>query len=152
MAAETPAPEVMGPGIPAGLTATADAEGVVLRWTAPAGAVDGYNVYRCAGAVCDPEWIASVTSGTTYLDDGSADPDDDGTPIGLTPNTNYRYAVAAYLDDGAQGDWVRGCGCDIRGSTGNTAARAGRRAAGGAETGYGGLWPNAGGGCGGRVR
>ena len=105
MAAETPAPEVMGPGIPAGLTAMADAEGVVLRWTAPAGVVDGYNVYRCAGAVCDPEWIASVTSGTTYLDDGSADPDDDGTPIGLTPNTNYRYAVAAYLDDGAQGDW-----------------------------------------------
>ena len=77
------------PGAPTQLTARASGAGVTLSWAAPpddgAGVLDGYNVYRCEqgeGEVCSPEWIAWA-SGTSYTD------------AGVTPGTEYRYAVAA---------------------------------------------------------
>ena len=88
------------PAAPTGLTVAATSETAIsLRWTAPAGAVDAYNVFRCeeGAQACTPEWYIWLKGGetTTYTDDGSADPDADGKPAGLTPGATYRYAVLA---------------------------------------------------------
>ena len=65
-----------------------------MGWIAPVddgnGALDGYNVYRCQqrqGEACTPEWIDLVADGTRYTD------------LGVTPETEYRYAVAASRND-----------------------------------------------------
>ena len=88
------------PAAPTGLTVTSTSETAVsLSWTAPAGEVDAYNVFRCeeGAQTCTPEWYIWLKGGatTTYTDDGSADPDADGTPAGLTAGATYRYAVLA---------------------------------------------------------
>ena len=88
------------PTPPAGLTVTgADDAEIRLSWTAPPGQVDAYNVFRCEerGQACTPEWYVWLQGGdtTTFTDDGTADPDDDGTPAGLIPGATYRYAVLA---------------------------------------------------------
>ena len=88
------------PAPPTGLTVTgADAAGISLSWTAPPGPVDAYNVFRCeeTGQACLPEWYVWLPDGefTAFTDDGTADPDNDGTPDGLTPGATYRYAVLA---------------------------------------------------------
>ena len=85
------------PNAPTALSAQGTASKVVLNWTAPSddggGAVDGYNVYRCAGSEtsCDggTDWLAWVQGAdtTTYTDDGSAQ--------ALTSGSTYRYAVGA---------------------------------------------------------
>ena len=79
------------PGAPGNLRALSTSLlSIELGWTAPAddgnGALDGFNVYRCEqgeGAVCTPEWIDWVPEGTRYTD------------LGVTAETEYRYAVAA---------------------------------------------------------
>ena len=86
------------PAAPTGLTVTATSETAIsLSWTAPDGDVDAYNVFRCeeGAQACTPEWYIWLKGGetTTYTDDGSADPDADGTPAGLTAGATYRYAV-----------------------------------------------------------
>ena len=85
------------PNAPTALSAQGTASKVVLNWTAPSddggGAVDGYNVYRCAGSEtsCDggTDWLAWVQGAdtTTYTDDGSVQ--------ALTSGSTYRYAVGA---------------------------------------------------------
>ncbi len=81
---------VKGPDAPTGLTvSSAKAKAIRLGWAAPVddggGALDGYNVYRCmeGETACTPEWLAWVTSGTTYED------------TGVTAGKTYRYAVGA---------------------------------------------------------
>ena len=93
------------PDAPTGLTADADANGINLSWTAPSNDIVGYSIYRCeeGETPCTPEWMAWVNlngsdtapAPTSYTDDGSADPDGTGTPIGLTSGTTYRYEVTA---------------------------------------------------------
>ena len=88
------------PPAPAGLTVTSTSEtAITLSWTAPPGVVDAYNVFRCEEGLqaCTPEWYVWLEGGTTttYTDDGSADPDADGEPAGLTAGATYRYAVLA---------------------------------------------------------
>lgn len=88
------------PVAPTGLTVTATSGSAIsLSWTAPPGEVDAYNVFRCEEGphTCTPQWYVWLKGGdnTTYTDDGSADPDNDGTPAGLTPGATYRYAVLA---------------------------------------------------------
>ena len=72
------------PTVPTGLIATAQsATQVQLSWTAATDAgtgVAGYHVYRDAGTTA----IATVSSGTTYLDSG------------LTASTAYSYTVRAF--------------------------------------------------------
>ena len=72
---------------------------ISLSWNAPPGQVDAYNVFRCEqrAQACTPEWYVWLQGGetTTYTDDGSADPEGDGTPAGLAPGATYRYAVLA---------------------------------------------------------
>ena len=88
------------PAAPTGLTVTSTSETAVsLSWTAPPGEIDAYNVFRCeeGAQTCTPEWYIWLKGGatTTYTDDGSADPDADGTPAGLTAGATYRYVVLA---------------------------------------------------------
>ncbi|MCY4338333.1 MAG: fibronectin type III domain-containing protein, partial [Gammaproteobacteria bacterium] len=86
---------------------------ISLSWTAPdddgQGALHGYNVYRCeeGESPCEPQWMAWVDGGNTtnYTDDGTADPDNDGTPIGLTTGATYRYAVGASRGQGTESPW-----------------------------------------------
>ena len=86
--------------MPADLQVTTSNETMIgLRWTAPAddggGPLNGYNVYRCEGADCQFEgetWLAWVTDGTAYTDDGSG-----SRP--LNSQATYRYAVAASRAD-----------------------------------------------------
>ena len=93
-------------GAPTGLTVTAEGDSSIsLAWTAPAvdggGAIEAYNVYRCVegDSPCTPTWIARVTTGTTYTNDGTESGTDDDVTTGVT----YRYAVAAYR--AVVGDW-----------------------------------------------
>ena len=83
--------------VPTGLTATAGANGIVLSWTAPETTTDtvgGYNVNRCEGAGCTPEYHDWVPSGTTYTDQS------------VTANTLYRYSVSAYFEvSDTTSDW-----------------------------------------------
>ena len=88
------------PAAPTGLAVTATSQTAIrLSWTAPPGEVDAYNVFRCEEGpqACTPEWYIWLKGGatTTYIDDGSADPDGDGVPAGLTAGATYRYAVLA---------------------------------------------------------
>lgn len=99
------------PAAPTGLTVTSTSQTAIsLSWTAPAGEVDAYNVFRCkeGAQACTPEWYIWLEGGgtTTYTDDGSADPDADGTPSGLTAGATYRYAVLAiYYERITTGPW-----------------------------------------------
>lgn len=65
---------------------------LTVNWESATGAA-GYNLYRCAGASCDPTATAPIVLGNvqTYGDSG------------LTANTTYRYAVAARNSGGALG-------------------------------------------------
>jgi penicillin-binding protein 1C len=72
--------DTIAPSVPTGLAATPAATSVALKWTASTDdtAVTGYKVYR------DGKQVATVTTSTSYTD------------IGLTPLTEYSYAVVAY--------------------------------------------------------
>ena len=97
-------PALAAPGAPSGLTATPGDGEVVLSWVAPPddgeGEIEAYNVYRCEGAGCeidaDADWLAWVTTGTTYTDWGTEDKP-------FVADVVHRYAVAAYR--GEEGDW-----------------------------------------------
>ena len=111
-AGTTPPAEAVQAPAPTGLTVTsASATGISLSWTAPAddgnGALYGYNVFRCeeGATACEPQWIAWVDGGanTGYTDDGSADPD--GTPVGLSAGSTYRYALGASRGQGTESPW-----------------------------------------------
>jgi YD repeat-containing protein len=76
------------PTAPTNLAATAvSSTQVSLTWTASTdtgATITGYNVQRCAGSTCTTyATIATVTSGTAYVD------------AGLTAATTYRYRVDA---------------------------------------------------------
>ena len=85
----------VAPAMPTALQVTASSASMIgLSWTAPpddgGGPPYGYNVYRCQGADCRFEgetWLAWVTDGTSYTDDGN------GTRP-LFAEAMYRYAVA----------------------------------------------------------
>ena len=104
LAQGTPPPIAPAPGTPTNLTATPGDGEIVLNWTAPPddgqGAIEAYNVYRCEGAGCvidaDMDWLAWVTTGTTYTDRGTTDKP-------YVSGTTHRYAVAAYRNQ--EGDW-----------------------------------------------
>ena len=111
-AGTTPPAEAVQAPAPTGLTVTsASATAISLSWTAPAddgnGALYGYNVFRCeeGETACEPQWIAWVDGGATvtYTDDGSADPD--GTPVGLSAGSTYRYALGASRGQGTESPW-----------------------------------------------
>ncbi len=79
VAEEEPPPAV--PEAPRSLSGEADLMEITLTWTAPSGdKVRGYNIDRNGG------YYATVTGTTTFTD------------TGLTPNTEYRYAVSAFRD------------------------------------------------------
>ena len=88
--------QAVEPGAPANLVVVATTDAAIeLGWAAPpddgGGPLDGYNVYRCEGGQCpldESGWLAWVTTGTAYTDDGSGE-----RP--LAPETTYRYAVAS---------------------------------------------------------
>ena len=111
-AGTTPPTEAVQAPAPTGLTVTStSATGISLSWTASAddghGALLGYNIYRCeeGETACEPVWIAWVdgAANTGYTDDGSADPD--GTPVGLSAGSTYRYALGASRGDGTESAW-----------------------------------------------
>ena len=111
-AGTTPPAEAVQAPAPTGLTVTsASATAISLSWTAPAddghGALYGYNVFRCeeGATACEPQWIAWVdgAAAVTYTDDGSADPD--GTPVGLSAGSTYRYALGASRGQGTESAW-----------------------------------------------
>ena len=111
-AGTTPPAEAVQAPAPTGLTVTStSATAISLSWTAPAddghGALYGYNVFRCeeGETACEPQWIAWVDGGanTGYTDDGSADPD--GTPVGLSAGSTYRYALGASRGQGTESAW-----------------------------------------------
>ena len=111
-AGTTPPAEAVQAPAPTGLTVTsASATAISLSWTAPAddghGALYGYNVFRCeeGETACEPQWIAWVDGGanTGYTDDGSADPN--GTPVGLSAGSTYRYALGASRGQGTESAW-----------------------------------------------
>ena len=85
----------VAPAMPTALQVTASSASMIgLSWTAPpgdgGGPPYGYNVYRCQEADCRFEgetWLAWVTDGTSYTDDGN------GTRP-LFAEATYRYAVA----------------------------------------------------------
>ena len=79
------------PGSPVRLTAVDGADDeVALAWTPVRGAV-GYNVYRASGTDTFSRRNESPVTGASYGD------------AGLTPETTYRYAVAALGPDGESG-------------------------------------------------
>ncbi len=94
----------VAPGTPTNLTAASADGRIVLSWRAPPddgyGAIEAYNVYRCEGVGCvidaDSDWLAWVTSGTTYTDSGTADKP-------FISGTTHRYVVAAYRAE--EGNW-----------------------------------------------
>ena len=100
----SPSALAVAPGTPTNLTATPGDGQIVLSWTAPPddgqGAIEAYNVYRCEGAGCiidaDTDWLAWVTTGTTYTDVGTRDKP-------FISGTTHRYAVAAYRNE--EGNW-----------------------------------------------
>ena len=111
-AGTTPPAEAAQAPAPTGLTVTStSATAISLSWTAPAddghGALYGYNVFRCeeGETACEPQWIAWVDGAATvtYTDDGSADPD--GTPVGLSAGSTYRYALGASRGQGTESPW-----------------------------------------------
>lgn len=79
--------QVAAPTAPTGLTATAaSTTSINLSWTAPAGTVTGYNVYRgttAGGESATPINGATLITATTYSD------------TGLTAGTTYYYVVRA---------------------------------------------------------
>ena len=100
---EPPAVEV--PTAPTSLKVTAVSETAVsLGWTAPADDIEAYDVLRCElgeEASCDLEFYAWVAS------DGDATPPapTEYTDTGVTPGTNYLYAVEALRYDKTVDPW-----------------------------------------------
>lgn len=78
------------PAAPTGLSATASGTTVTLTWTAPAGAVTGYRIYRCTGTSCTPTTQVATGTATTFTD----------TDAALAAGSTYRYAVAAVTAGG----------------------------------------------------
>jgi fibronectin type 3 domain-containing protein len=79
---------VTAPSAPTALTATAGANDIALSWSAPAAdggaAVQSYQVFRStAGSPPSAMPLATVTSGTTYIDSS------------VTPGVPYTYTVEA---------------------------------------------------------
>ncbi len=81
---------------PSGLSAVLDDDFVVFSWTAPAGDVKGYVVYRRAAVEGGEQERIGTTSGSTVFRD----------PIsGLTPGVQYFYRVKAVNREGSLGSW-----------------------------------------------
>ena len=88
----TPTPTPGAPAAPSGLIATLG-DGIDLRWTAPGGAVTGYEIQRRVD-----------TSGTKYAT--IATPEDDRTSYtdldpSLMEGTSYRYRVRGHNERGS---------------------------------------------------
>ena len=84
---------------PTGLTAQdTTGTGTYLTWNEPMddnGIVNGYNIYRCEGTDCEPEYIAWVyPNWHNYYGDYT-----------LSPGTTYRYAVASSRGQGTESAW-----------------------------------------------
>jgi uncharacterized delta-60 repeat protein len=76
---------------PSGLTAAKNSEvRVTLNWTGGSSDATGYNIYRCAGALCTPTTLLTATTGgaTSYADTSAS------------ANTIYGYKVTAYKNPG----------------------------------------------------
>ena len=111
----------VAPEMPTDLRVTAStASSISLTWTAPpddgGGPPYGFNVYRCQGADCQFEgetWLAWVTDGTTYTDDGSG-----SRP--LIAQATYRYAVGTSRagEISVWSNWVAATATDSGNSTG----------------------------------
>ena len=85
------------PAPPTALTKVMSGTTASLSWTAPAGTVTGYKVYRCAGVECTPVFVAN-SAGTSYSD------------TGLAMGTTYTWTVTALTSGGesAQSDPTSG--------------------------------------------
>jgi hypothetical protein len=90
-----------GPDIPVGITAVNELNDILLSWTA-SGAVDHYDIYRCAGTGCNPtlfrqRWVPPSKAAPTFTDIVN-DFIDAGATCPATStcyNTTYTYAVVA---------------------------------------------------------
>ena len=97
-ATDTPAPTAtntpLPPDPPTNLRATASSAGVTLEWDAPAGEVDGYEIYRRRPSQDEEDLIGinRVFGATTYTDTGATDAD------------TYVYAVKALRNDGSSSE------------------------------------------------
>ena len=97
-ATDTPAPTAtdtpLPPDPPTNLRATASSAGVTLDWDAPAGEVDGYEIYRrrSSQGLEALAGINRVFGATTYTDTGATDAD------------TYVYAVKALRNDGSSSE------------------------------------------------
>lgn len=79
------------PAPPTGLTATATSSSQInLSWTASAGTVTGYKVYK------NGSYLKSVTTTST-------------SDTGLSSSTNYCYTVSAYNSTGESGQSSQAC-------------------------------------------
>ena len=96
-ATPTPSPTPIPLGNPTNLTASVNAGGVTLNWTAPAGPVDGYEILRRRPLEGENQLQALVSntddSATTYTDTSA-------TEAGV----RYVYRVKA-IRDGVRSDW-----------------------------------------------
>ena len=92
----TPAPDVVAPSVPAGLSATTmGSSQITLAWTASTDnvGVTGYRVERCQSAGCTTFVQIATPAGTSFGD------------TGLTANTSYGYRVRAVDAAGNLSAW-----------------------------------------------
>lgn len=80
--AQTP----QAPAAPTGLSGSANSSKVVLSWTAPAGTVTGYTLYRGDGSACNnlSSSQTGIAAGATSVEDTS-----------VTSGSTYCYAISA---------------------------------------------------------
>lgn len=90
LSSEVSATPLAPPAAPSGLTATPSNAAVSLSWTAPAGIVTGYKIYRGVVSGTETFLVAPSGSATTYVNSG------------LSNGTLYYYKVSA-LNGGSEG-------------------------------------------------
>ena len=92
-------------GAPTNLRVTPGNRRLVLRWTAPAGTVTGYDVHYTASTTVAPDAASGNNPATAWVDANHSGTTPTHTIPGLTPSTPYRVRVRARNADGP-GPWT----------------------------------------------